>query len=51
MTLTERIQGKPEPVKLTERMSPFMRRLVEKRLPVKDQTIYADGCGPTGRAA
>lgn len=34
---------KPEPI--TERMSPFMRRLAEKRLPVQDNTatIYVNG--------
>ena len=42
---------RPEPTPIAERMSPFMRRLREKRLPVKDQTIYHDGCGPDGTAA
>lgn len=55
MSLLERIEArKPrtEPIPLNERMSPFMRRLAEKRLPIKDQTGYIhDGCGPDGRAA
>ena len=29
---------RPAPEKITERMSPFMRRLAEKNLPVKDLT-------------
>lgn len=42
----------PEPTPIKERMSPFMRRLREKRLPNADQTGYIfDGCGPDGRAA
>lgn len=52
--LLDRIQArKPEPTPITERMSPFLRRMAEKRLPVADQTgrIYSDGCGPDGRAA
>ena len=52
--LLDRIQArKPEPTPIKERMSPFMRRLAEKRLPMQDRTavIYADGCGPDGRAA
>jgi hypothetical protein len=40
-----------QPTPITERMSPFMRRLREKQLPVKDTTWLADGCGPDGRAA
>ena len=28
----------PEPTPITERMSPFMRRLAERRLPTKDLT-------------
>ena len=46
-------QPQPEPTPIVERMSPFMRRLAEKRLPATDMTgrIYSDGCGPTGSAA
>ena len=36
------------PVPMLDRVSPFTRRLIEKRLPVK---VLADGCGPDGRAA
>ena len=45
--------GPVSPVPLTEKMSPFARRLAEKRLHVMDltATIYSDGCGPDGRAA
>lgn len=40
MTLLVRIEARrpKEPTPITERMSPFMRRLAEKRLPVKDLT-------------
>jgi hypothetical protein len=47
----ERI-GPVAPVPLTEKMSPFSRRLAEKRLHVSDLTVYNhDGCGPDGRSA
>lgn len=54
--LLDRIEARkpqPQPTPLTERMSPFMRRLAERRLPTQDRTatIYSDGCGPDGRAA
>lgn len=40
--------GPVAPVPILERVSPFTRRLIERRLPVK---WLADGCGPDGRAA
>jgi hypothetical protein len=32
-----------QPTPITERMSPFMRRLREKNLPVQDRTAYVNG--------
>jgi len=57
--LLTRIQERqpPEPEPIAERMSPFMRRLRDKNLPVRDMTndrplfTLHDGCGPDGRAA
>lgn len=48
--LLDRIHGKPEPTPITERMSPFMRRLAEKRLPVADKTgtVYVNGAWTPG---
>ena len=40
--------GPVAPVPMLDRVSPFTRRLIEKRLPIK---VLADGCGPNGRAA
>lgn len=51
MTLLERIEArKPQaPVQITERMSPFMRRLAEKNLPVSDKTGWVNGAAtPSG---
>ena len=33
----------PKPTPIAERMSPFMRRLRDKQLPVKDTTTLVDG--------
>jgi hypothetical protein len=43
--LIDRIRERQEPTPITERMSPFMRRLREKNLPTQDSTasIYSDG--------
>lgn len=50
MTLLERIEArKPQPIQITERMSPFMRRLAEKNLPVTDKTGWVNGAAtPSG---
>jgi len=55
--LLTRIQERREPEPIAERMSPFMRRLRDKNLPIRDMTndrplfTLHDGCGPNGRAA
>ena len=42
--LLSRIEARrPKPQPITERMSPFMRRLAEKNLPVTDKTGYMLG--------
>ena len=43
--LIDRIRDRDEPTPIVERMSPFMRRLREKNLPVQDNTasVYSDG--------
>ena len=41
--------GPVSPVPIAERMSPFAKRLAEKRLPLK--VWLHDGCGPDGTAA
>jgi hypothetical protein len=47
--LLDRINGTlPAPTPITERMSPFMRRLAEKRLPVADKTVYVNGAWTPG---
>ena len=47
MTITERINAR-NPVQITERMSPFLRRITEARLrqdrsAIKDMTGYVEG--------
>ena len=49
MTLLERIEARKQPVQITERMSPFMRRLAERNLPVTDKTGWVNGAAtPSG---
>ena len=40
--------GPVSPVPLTEKMSPFMRRVTEKRLHVSDLTVYNGAVVPSG---
>lgn len=43
------IIGPVSPTSIIDKMSPFAKRLAEKRLPVKGW--LHDGCGPDGTAA